>query len=1309
METPDGHVAESGGRPSAMKPKRPLPKEPPPPEVLERMREQQLAASVGGSSAAAAGVPAPRPGDSRSGADAAAADGRAVSGAGPSTGAGAGAGAGASGSAAPFGSPSGPPRGADLGLAQAALESYGVPEIYSGRYSLVKLIGKGAYGAVYVALERVPGLSSPRKVAIKHIVNAFVSPTDARRMYREIKVMAHFSHVNIVALTEVIKPRDATGFSHIYLVSELMETDMHRVIHSRQDLTSDHISYFIYQTLCALKHIHAAGVLHRDLKPSNLLVNADCTVKMCDFGLARESDSSLSQALTEYVVTRWYRAPEVLLSGGRYTQAIDVWSVGCILGELLLRRPLFPGENYLHQLQLITEILGSPTEEDLDFVKAAAARNFMIRLPKSQGTPFATLFPHVRGPCLDLLRRMLTFDPSKRISVEECLAHPFLSRVRAARKHVNEDVPPPRPFRLRVQGGSAALRSMTVDAIKARFYAELCGMPLTPTPTGSPSSGLTFAPALTAAATAEAPQSIGGTAGAGAGAGAGAAPNAGVGVSGTARALPVPPPPSGPPGPGAVGLHAHAGSSTTVPSRYGYPTAPPGGPGATSSIPAALARANAFVMSGMSGPGGAPPSGPPRAGGGGGLGVGGGGGAGAGGGSGAGRDGASGRVYGAATGGRRGEEREFGDEDMSDFDDEEDDDDFDDEDEDDEDYDDDDYARGGRAAGGAGRAGGRMDVDHDEPARRSVPGAGAGAASGAGGRHVGWGGSATVPPGRSSSASASDMDTEDGDARSAADSSVSGTGASQASRSSNSRVRNRDDLRAESGGMNPTLASPGTTTPRAKKPAAFTGMFAAPGPANDGGGSLNSSFSGSSTGASEAARARSQAQEFLATYGRSSAGGSGGGASGGMTRQPSYQSVYSGAGTGAQGAPFIPGVPSATAAALLQASASSSSSSSAAFGGQWHAPGVVASPGAKVLAAKSPGMANLMRSVSPISSPSSSSADVTPLTTPQGGVGGGGLWGGVGAVGGVGATATAASAKYSSSGSSTAAGAARGSTYSSPPNNRGGAPARGGDAMDVDSAYAMAVAGMSALSTVERTAATTDRMSSSSSSSRSGTGTGYGGATNSLVGRPVSPAALSAGASIMQTHRSPSHGSGAGGDRDRERERERERERGGGVGNPYTGITASSGSSSMGSPVQMSSRRPAAMGPAPSSVSGSPPPSGGASSTASGLSGTVPIGPPPGSASGRRSTIGQAGAAALGFSSSSGASAGFSGPGPLAGSGAGGGGSGLYGPGVGVGVGGAGSVPSAYTGAGPTYGSPQRGSGSASDRPATISPYLRKM
>jgi|TARA_B110000208_G_C11694007_1_gene403407 mitogen-activated protein kinase 1/3 len=131
-----------------------------------------------------------------------------------------------------------------------------------------------------------------------------------------------------------------------------METDLHRIIYSRQDLTDDHVQYFIYQVLRAVKYIHSAKVLHRDLKPSNLLLNSNCDLKVCDFGLARGIDDRTSQDLTEYVVTRWYRAPEIMLSEDDYSMAVDLWSCGCILAELLGRKPIFPGEDYIHQLQV---------------------------------------------------------------------------------------------------------------------------------------------------------------------------------------------------------------------------------------------------------------------------------------------------------------------------------------------------------------------------------------------------------------------------------------------------------------------------------------------------------------------------------------------------------------------------------------------------------------------------------------------------------------------------------------------------------------------------------------------------------------------------------------------------------------------------------------------------------------------------------------------------------------------------------------------------------------------------------------------
>lgn len=166
------------------------------------------------------------------------------------------------------------------------------------------------------------------------------------RTLREMKLLRYFNHENIISILDIQKPRSYEHFTEVYLIQELMETDMHRVIRT-QDLSDDHCQYFIYQTLRALKAMHSANVLHRDLKPSNLLLNANCDLKVCDFGLARSAASQEDNSgfMTEYVATRWYRAPEIMLTFKEYTKAIDVWSVGCILAEMLSGKPLFPGKD----------------------------------------------------------------------------------------------------------------------------------------------------------------------------------------------------------------------------------------------------------------------------------------------------------------------------------------------------------------------------------------------------------------------------------------------------------------------------------------------------------------------------------------------------------------------------------------------------------------------------------------------------------------------------------------------------------------------------------------------------------------------------------------------------------------------------------------------------------------------------------------------------------------------------------------------------------------------------------------------------
>eukprot|EP00850_Spirogloea_muscicola_P008805 SM000048S16517 [mRNA] locus=s48:175188:176080:- [translate_table: standard] len=218
--------------------------------------------------------------------------------------------------------------------------------------------------------------------------------------------------------------------------------------------------------LRGLKYVHTANVLHRDLKPSNLLLNASCDLKICDFGLARTG--SEKGFMTEYVVTRWYRAPELLLSCEEYTAAIDLWSVGCIFAELLGRTPLFPGKDYIHQLKLIINSIGSPDEDDLHFIQVCVppsppslsallampspaaplllsppslvcacavaccewsqkARSYIRTLPYQPPVPLSRRYTRANPQALDLIEKMLVFDPRKRITVQAALEHPYLA------------------------------------------------------------------------------------------------------------------------------------------------------------------------------------------------------------------------------------------------------------------------------------------------------------------------------------------------------------------------------------------------------------------------------------------------------------------------------------------------------------------------------------------------------------------------------------------------------------------------------------------------------------------------------------------------------------------------------------------------------------------------------------------------------------------------------------------------------------------------------------------------------------------
>lgn len=247
-------------------------------------------------------------------------------------------------------------------------------------------------------------------------------------MLREIRIMKHLKHRNILSLVDLIPPPDYKSFDDLYLVSEYMECDLDTLIRSKDTVLSDeHIRYFMYQLICGLHHIHEADILHRDLKPANILVNSNCDLKICDFGLSRPVDFHNNPFMsTYYVATRWYRAPELLLGSNIATKAIDIWSIGCIFAELLGRRVLFPGSNkVLHQIELIVSILGTPEINDIKGHELGI-RFFQKEInQKHKGVPLSELFPRADPLAIDLLQKMLQFNPYKRITAEQVLQHPY--------------------------------------------------------------------------------------------------------------------------------------------------------------------------------------------------------------------------------------------------------------------------------------------------------------------------------------------------------------------------------------------------------------------------------------------------------------------------------------------------------------------------------------------------------------------------------------------------------------------------------------------------------------------------------------------------------------------------------------------------------------------------------------------------------------------------------------------------------------------------------------------------------------------
>uniref|UniRef100_A0A7S1H5N4 Protein kinase domain-containing protein n=2 Tax=Hemiselmis andersenii TaxID=464988 RepID=A0A7S1H5N4_HEMAN len=331
-------------------------------------------------------------------------------------------------------------------------------------YKVKKLMGQGAFGCVVAGEDA----TTRAKVAIKKVRACTADRTGAKRLLRELRFLRELrGHSNVVSLVDLFVRGSSERQLDCYIVTDLMEADMEQIIKSSQSLSTEHVRCLLYQTLNGLRHMHRHGIVHRDLKPANLVVDSQCRLKICDLGLSRHiSDNatmteaqSCDERFTDYVVTRWYRSPELLLGAARYTSKVDMWAAGCILGEMMMRKPLFPGANTSDMVVKIVGRISPPDEKQLNELTSDEAALVFVRSIPAKKPAFSWLAeacPDADPNAVSMLKMLLEWTPGERLSVEEAMVHPFIFGL-----NDTSTPPPPPPPKGGGGGGASEARRLT--------------------------------------------------------------------------------------------------------------------------------------------------------------------------------------------------------------------------------------------------------------------------------------------------------------------------------------------------------------------------------------------------------------------------------------------------------------------------------------------------------------------------------------------------------------------------------------------------------------------------------------------------------------------------------------------------------------------------------------------------------------------------------------------------------------------------------------------------------------------------------